>query len=64
MTAEKLEGYIRRLRQMLNLGIHVDKDELVKALNYDRHQYLKGYRDGLAEAEKRIEKAREVLEGI
>lgn len=27
-------------------GINVDKKELIKALNYDRHQYSKGYRDG------------------
>ena len=24
----------------------VDKDELIKALNYDRNQYSKGYKDG------------------
>ena len=28
-------------------GIDVDKDELVKALNYDRNQYNKGYVDGV-----------------
>lgn len=27
-------------------GINVDKEELIKALKYDRHQYNKGYRDG------------------
>ena len=27
-------------------GIDVNKDELIKALNYDRGQYEKGYRDG------------------
>ena len=27
-------------------GIDVDKEELIKALNYDRGQYDKGYRDG------------------
>lgn len=26
--------------------IKVDKDELIKALNYDRQQYQKGFRDG------------------
>ena len=71
-----MEGYEKFKREMdemigdevykhvLNLGIQVDKEELEKAMLYDRHQYLKGYRDGLAEAEKRIEKAREALEGI
>ena len=28
------------------IGVDVDKDELIKALNYDRHQYEKGYIDG------------------
>lgn len=29
------------------IGIDVDKDELIKALAYDRQQYEKGYRDGV-----------------
>lgn len=29
------------------IGYSVDKDELIKALNYDRAQYEKGYCDGL-----------------
>lgn len=28
------------------VGIYVDKDELLKALEYDRDQYSKGFRDG------------------
>ena len=32
---------------VVKIGIDVDKDELVRALNYDRNQYEKGYRDGL-----------------
>ena len=39
-------------------GISVDKDELTKALKYDRQQYVKGFRDGVrkfAEMLKRIE---------
>lgn len=31
---------------------HVDKDELIRALQYDREQYEKGYADGKADAEK------------
>ena len=27
------------------VGIYVDKDELIKALEYDREQYEKGYKD-------------------
>lgn len=29
------------------LGCEVDKEELIKALNYDRNQYEKGFRDGM-----------------
>lgn len=32
-----------------NCGINVDKEELTKALMYDRHQYEKGYADAKAE---------------
>ena len=30
-------------------GINVDKDELIRALRYDRNQYNKGYQDAKAE---------------
>lgn len=33
-------------------GIKVDKEELVKALSYDRRQYEKGYADGKKDAVK------------
>lgn len=29
-----------------NVSVSVDKDELIKALQYDRNQYNKGYKDG------------------
>ena len=32
-----------------NVGVNVDKDELLKALQYDRGQYQKGYNDRDAE---------------
>lgn len=31
------------------IGYKVDKEELIKALQYDREQYDKGYRDGVKE---------------
>lgn len=34
---------------VLSYGINVDKDELIKALKYDRQQYEKGYNDGVKE---------------
>lgn len=33
------------LKAVCDVGISVDKDELIRALKYDREQYEKGYRD-------------------
>ena len=35
------------LKCVQSYGINVDKDELIKALKYDRQQYEKGYADGI-----------------
>ena len=35
------------LEAVQQVGIHVNKEELVKALNYDRGQYEKGYEDAM-----------------
>ena len=37
-------------------GISVDKEELIKALQYDRNQYDKGYLDGRASIVEELEK--------
>lgn len=42
-------------RAIQNVGINVNKDELIKALQYDREQYNKGYKDGVREFAKRFE---------
>lgn len=34
------------LKAVQNVGVDVSKDELIKALKYDRGQYQKGYEDG------------------
>ena len=39
-------------RAVQNVGINVDKEELLKALKYDRGQYEKGFDDGFAQALK------------
>ena len=41
---ERVEGEIFKAIQ--EVGVTVDKDELVKALQYDRDQYAKGFKDG------------------
>lgn len=41
---ERLEDHI--MKEILRVGVVVDKDELIRAMNYDRRQYEKGYQDG------------------
>ena len=38
------------MRAVQRVGVTVDKDELLKALEYDRRQYDKGYSDGRRDA--------------
>ena len=40
---------------VLGQGVVVDKDELIRALQYDRGQYEKGYADGYAAARAEID---------
>lgn len=40
-----VEGEI--LKAVQKVGVNVDKEELLRALAYDREQYNKGYRDGV-----------------
>lgn len=44
----QMEGTI--LKAVQNVGVNVDKEELLLALKYDRKQYLIGYEDGEADA--------------
>lgn len=32
---------------VIGYGIHIDKNELIKAISYDRNQYEKGFTDGI-----------------
>lgn len=34
------------MTQLMNIGVNVNKNELIKALQYDRGQYEKGYKNG------------------
>lgn len=42
------------LKAVEKVNIEVDREELIKALRYDRNQYDKGYSDGYAVASKEI----------
>lgn len=52
MISEHIENKIYN-EIVHQFGVFVDKDELVKALNYDRGQYQKGWIDGYNEAIKK-----------
>lgn len=60
----KFEGDVMEL--IHSYGINVDKDELIKALQYDRDQYRKGFEDGCKGATDRIkaEVAREIIDEL
>ena len=47
-VTEDLEGLVYQAVQ--NVHVNVDKEELIKALQYDRNQYEKGYKDGYEKA--------------
>lgn len=42
------------LKAVQGVGIDVNKEELIKALDYDREQYSKGYKDGAKEFAERL----------
>lgn len=49
-VSEELDNQI--VGEVLRVGIDVNKDELLKALKYDREQYDKGYKDGFDDGYK------------
>ena len=49
-------------KAITNYGISVDKDELVKALQYDRNQYYRGYKDGARELADQLKRALSVFD--
>lgn len=49
------------LKAIQSYGIDVNKEELIKALEFDREQYQKGYIDGYSKAMERIEKTLEEM---
>ena len=42
------------MKAIRNVGVNVDKEALIKALQYDRNQYTKGYEDGKNEVLDKI----------
>lgn len=59
-----IDNYV--ITRIGQVGVTVDNEELIKALNYDRDQYIKGLEEGLraaltdellAELKRRLEKS-------
>lgn len=48
-------------RAVEEVGIEVDRDELIKALAYDRGQYEKGYGDGYRAAKDEIVRCKDCI---
>ena len=48
-------------KAVLNYGINVDKEELLRALKYDRLQYDNGYRDGIRDANAELVRCRDCV---
>ena len=47
IVRQEEENYMCAIKQAI--GYEVDKEELIRALQYDREQYDKGYNDGVKE---------------
>lgn len=47
------------MKSIREVGVNVNKDELIKALQYERNQYTKGYEDGKNEV---LDKIRDEIE--
>ena len=43
------------VRAVAHADVKVDRDELIKALQYDREQYEKGFSDGVLYEQERLE---------
>ena len=49
---ERENAIMMRLEE--EIGFHIDRNELIKALKYDREQYAKGYREGYEHGKEEI----------
>lgn len=54
MVKKEEDQFMCEVRQ--TIGYNIDKSELIKALNYDRDQYGRGYQDGKSAGYRQAEK--------
>jgi hypothetical protein len=57
LNTQKEDAIILEVQR--SLGVDVDKEELLRALQYDRFQYDKGYADGRADAMAEVVRCRD-----
>ena len=57
-AAKRQDDYLMA-QVCLAIGYNIDKDELIKALQYDRHQYEVGYADGRFARDREIIRCRD-----
>ena len=50
------------IKSIISSDVHIDKEELIKALQYDRNQYSKGFADGVRKVADRLKQCRMVEE--
>lgn len=60
MEKDKEDAVMCSIKQ--SIGYEVDKEELIKALDYDRKQYEKGYKDAMQEREPEIKELKKQIE--
>ena len=68
IETQKTETDEMIFRAVVHADVQVDRDELIKALQYDRGQYEKGFSDGVLHEQDRlndvIQKAIDALEEL
>ena len=50
---DQVDDKIQQLIEM-EIGVKIDREELIKAMNYDREQYGKGYQNGYEKRDEEI----------
>lgn len=58
-VSEAIDDYI--FNYITEIGVDVNKDELIKALKYDRDQYDKGFKDGRDSTKKEIIRCKDCM---
>ena len=65
MAAHFIEMQENAIMAKVHAYVDVDKEELLKALDYDRKQYEAGYNDGFIDGRKKaIEEINNIIHGM